>query len=99
VVGPTKFVSVAQAIGQKVRATAKCDVGEVIVGGGGEIFPSSPLVFDQAAGIALGVSKAVPPREWIVETTRTNTDQTGGDNGDVRAYAVCAHAPTAKTGE
>jgi hypothetical protein len=56
-------------------------------------------VQDQATGIALSVSRAAPPREWIVETTRTNTDSDGGDNGDVRAYAVCAHSPTVSTGE
>jgi hypothetical protein len=99
VTGAAKYITVNQPIGARVRATVKCATGEVVVGGGGEIEKSGPLLQEEGTGIALAVSKTAPPREWIVESTRTNTDQSGGDSGQIRAYAICANSPSASTGQ
>ena len=95
VTGETKFVPVAgEKVGQKVKVVAKCGPTESAVGGGGEVTKSGPGLNESGSGIAIGVSRpsgAGPGNEWIVESTRTNTQSFEGDSGNVTAFVMCAN--------
>ena len=92
--GETKFVPVLnEKVGQKVKVVAKCGPTESAVGGGGEVTKSGNGLNESGSGIAIGVSRpsgAGPGNEWIVESTRTNTQSFEGDSGNVTAFVICA---------
>ena len=76
-----------------MKVVAKCGPTESAVGGGGEVTKSGPGLNESGSGIAIGVSRpsgAGPGNEWIVESTRTNTQAFEGDSGTVTAFVICA---------